>query len=166
MFYLNHMNFILPPHQGTYALIFSLNQSVNISIGSLGIHRLSQGYYIYSGSAHGKGGIRARVCHHLSSQSKAHWHMDYLRGLINITNCLFFCTSKNYECAWSHALESLIFTSIPVTGFGASDCTNHCKAHMFSIGKNLQLNIIHDEIQKTVNGKVFVIILTPQSIIL
>ena len=72
------MDVELPEAKGTYILLVSLNQAKRLEIGRLGAFDLVPGFYAYVGSAHGAGGLRARIQHHLESTAEPHWHIDYL----------------------------------------------------------------------------------------
>ena len=45
---------------------------------------LAAGQYAYVGSAHGPGGLRARVGRHLRAEKPLHWHIDYLTAALPV----------------------------------------------------------------------------------
>ena len=51
----------LPPAPGTYALVLRVSAPTTLAVGQLGDITFSPGYYVYIGSAHGPGGVKARV---------------------------------------------------------------------------------------------------------
>jgi Uri superfamily endonuclease len=55
----------LPPSQGVYMLHLYVPLPRPLVIGRLGQSNLPAGHYFYVGSAHGAGGLRARVGRHL-----------------------------------------------------------------------------------------------------
>ena len=68
------MDIELPEDKGTYVLLAHLSQAKQLEIGRLGEFDLVPGFYAYVGSAHGSGGLRARIQHHLESTADPHWH--------------------------------------------------------------------------------------------
>ncbi|NSW53586.1 MAG: GIY-YIG nuclease family protein [Anaerolineae bacterium] len=119
-----------PPEKGVYILSFSIDEPVDVRIGSLGIHQLPWGLYHYCGSARGSGGLRARLQHHLASRAHPHWHLDYLREWMRPLGCLFVVTEDNLECSCATLLNCLADSSVPIPRFGASDCQHGCPAHL------------------------------------
>jgi hypothetical protein len=69
------------PEKGTYALLLYLAQGRAFAdVGPFGTINLPAGHYLYVGSAHGSGGARGRVGHHLRPRRRAFvWHLDYVR---------------------------------------------------------------------------------------
>jgi len=130
----------LPPFPGAYGIHFKLKNDHSIQIGQLGRNFFLAGEYIYLGSAKGPGGIRARVGRHLSStsNSKKHWHLDYLRDfIIPIFIYTYHWDIRNnpsipVECAWSQALLSLPSAYTPMAKFGSSDCRYSCPSHLIA----------------------------------
>lgn len=126
----------LPIQPGTYALILTLAQSQNISVGRLGDFDFPAGFYIYVGSARGPGGIRARLGRHLRGGGVPHWHIDYLRAVAQVWDYRFQIGSDEkrfanpIECQWSQVFAAMPNAVITVPGFGASDCKAGCPAHL------------------------------------
>jgi Uri superfamily endonuclease len=63
-------------------LVLRLDTPQTIAIGRLGSIDFPVGWYLYVGSAHGPGGLHARLARHrrrLGGTKRAHWHVDYLR---------------------------------------------------------------------------------------
>jgi Uri superfamily endonuclease len=100
-----------------------------IIIGSLGVLPLQPGYYAYTGSAFGPGGLRARISHHLKPASKPHWHIDYLRQEVELEAIGYTCSPEKLEHKLAEYLHSIPGLTIPLLRFGASDCC--CPAHLF-----------------------------------
>jgi Uri superfamily endonuclease len=63
---------------GTYALILENKTFRKIQVGKLGNFSFSPGWYVYTGSAFGPGGLAARVGRHVKQEKKCRWHIDYL----------------------------------------------------------------------------------------
>jgi Uri superfamily endonuclease len=114
---------------GTYLLILYSNYLGELNIGSLGILHLQPGYYFYTGSAFGPGGLRARLSHHLAPAAKPHWHIDYLRKEVELNAIVYTCSPEKLEHKMAEYLGSLPDLSVPLPRFGASDC--RCPAHLF-----------------------------------
>jgi len=111
---------------GTYLLVFSTAQTHTVQVGRLGPLQLQNGYYCYIGSAFGPGGIRARVAHHEQISNRPHWHLDYVRPHMQL-RAVWYQHDVSQEHVWAELLHECL--SIPLPGFGASDCT--CTSHFF-----------------------------------
>jgi Uri superfamily endonuclease len=119
---------MLPDRPGTYVLILRLPRHATIDVGRLGRFQFPAGWYAYAGSAHGPGGLAARISRHLRSPKPLHWHVDYLRARAQPDQIWYAAGTWKRECAWAEALSGLPGASIPAPCFGASDC--HCPAHL------------------------------------
>ncbi|MGD0696517.1 MAG: GIY-YIG nuclease family protein [Terriglobia bacterium] len=84
---------------------------------------------MYVGSAHGPGGLRARLAHHLEPTAHPHWHIDCLRARTKPQEVWFCYDRIRWECRWAQRLGTLPGASIPIAGFGASDCA--CESHLY-----------------------------------
>ena len=115
---------------GTYALIMTCNSSQQVTIGKLGRLRVRPGYYVYIGSAFGPGGLKARIAHHKRISLRPHWHIDYLRSILLIAEVWYTLDAEPYEHRWAETIRGLKGATIPITGFGASDCS--CTSHLFT----------------------------------
>jgi Uri superfamily endonuclease len=122
---------VLPNAPGTYALLLELPRATRLSIGRLGTFSLARGFYLYLGSAHGPGGLRARVLRHWRSTKREHWHIDYLRRIAVPVRVWYSTDPRADECRWARVLLGAPNTSVPVPRFGASDCT--CAAHLVAV---------------------------------
>ena len=107
---------VTPPITGTYL------------VGRLGECRLRRGYYLYTGSAFGPGGIPARVLRHLRTGKTRRWHIDYLARQTTAAGAWYCTSAARLEHAWAAALTRSGFAT-PFPGFGSSDC--RCPAHLF-----------------------------------
>jgi len=115
-------------HTGTYALIFSASQERQIKVGKLGTLQLNPGFYIYVGSAFGPGGLKARIAHHCQKPRRRHWHMDYLGHRLDLIEVWYTCDPARREHQWAETMTNAAGVSVPLTGFGSSDC--RCRAHL------------------------------------
>jgi Uri superfamily endonuclease len=142
---------VLPVEAGTYALILSLDSPSPVVVGRMGKFDLLNGYYFYIGSAHGAGGLRARLGRHLRGDGHPQWHIDYLRQHAMVRGWGFrvSITSDDatipLECEWSQWLACAAGATIPIPKFGASDCRSGCRAHLIYFSDPLQW---HDFPQK------------------
>jgi Uri superfamily endonuclease len=114
---------------GSYAIIFQLKADKNLRIGKLGKFSFPKGYYIYTGSAFGPGGLESRIHHHLKLSPKPHWHVDYLRRKAAPVEVWVSEQRKRLEHQWASVLSRLKEATIPSPGFGSSDC--NCQTHLF-----------------------------------
>jgi Uri superfamily endonuclease len=115
--------------RGTYVLLLHLPQSNAITIGKRGRQEFPSGYYAYVGSALGPGGLAGRLRHHLRPSPRPHWHIDHLRRLAGVVAIWYAASPTRQEHDWAALLPRLPGVSIPLAGFGASDCT--CVSHLF-----------------------------------
>lgn len=114
---------------GTYALLLCALRATSVRAGRLGEFGIRRGTYVYVGSAFGPGGVLARVRHHLRVSSAPRWHIDYLRPAVRIREVWYSHDPARREHQWARAIAALRGASIPLSGFGASDC--NCEAHLF-----------------------------------
>ncbi len=125
----------LPAAPGTYVLIVRMDAPTRIVVGRLGAHDLPTGLYAYTGSAHGPGRLRARLARHLRRDKPHHWHIDALTATGRAVAIWTRAAPERLECAWAGTLAALPGVSLPVAGFGSSDCT--CPAHLFALPDEL-----------------------------
>ncbi len=126
----------LPAAPGAYALALRLEHSVQLQVGALGEAEFAAGVYLYLGSAHGPGGLRARLGRHLEGRGRRRWHVDYLRAVAFPVAWAFTTApapGPPWECVWSQALAALPQAWVPLPGFGAADCRYGCPAHLIGL---------------------------------
>ena len=119
----------LPPNAGAYILLIQLKRPAPLPPRWPG-KRLGAGRYVYFGSANGPGGIRARCARHFRTQKKHHWHVDWLTGVADDLRAAAF--PKRSECDLTARVLGFSGVSVPVDGFGSTDCRN-CKAHLLAL---------------------------------
>ena len=117
-------------YPGTYALVMTSDSERQVVIGKLGRLKVSPGYYVYIGSAFGPGGLNARIAHHMRISQRPHWHIDFLRSVLLLTEVWYTKDADPYEHRWVEVFCGLEGATIPMTGFGASDCS--CTTHLFA----------------------------------
>jgi Uri superfamily endonuclease len=121
--------------KGTYILVILIPENIDITIGALGRISFEKGTYLYVGSGMGtsSAALEIRVNRHLklSTQKKAHWHIDYLlnhKGSI-ISKVFLIPSSNPLECVIAKELNNV--SDIIINKFGSSDCK--CKSHLFYV---------------------------------
>lgn len=116
-----------PSSPGAYALALRLVSPLDVQAGKNSA-TLPAGDYLYCGSAHGAGGLQARLSRHMRQDKRPHWHIDQLTLAGQIVGA--FIVEGGDECALNAALGALsIPLPIPIAGFGSSDC-RRCAAHL------------------------------------
>lgn len=123
----------LPREPGTYAIVFEIPALTILCVGSLGEFSLEPGSYIYVGSAHGPGGLRARVCRHLRHDKRIRWHVDTLAAVLPVEHVIAVTGRAPMECAWVHLLLELPGVTAPIAHFGSGDCRAGCPAHLLRL---------------------------------
>ena len=114
---------------GTYALVLNSMSEKSVAVGRLGTIRLKPGFYVYIGSAFGPGGLAARIGHHLKNSGRPHWHIDYLRPALRPYEVWYSFDPIPREHQWVEIHARASNASIPLPGFGSSDC--RCSSHLF-----------------------------------
>ncbi len=115
---------------GAYILLLRLAKRVNINLPGQVHHQLLPGWFVYTGSARNKGGVRARLKHHFRPDKKPHWHIDKLT--MNAAAMAALPVPAGVECnLLSQLIQSPGFT-IALKGFGSSDC-NICESHLLAV---------------------------------
>jgi len=117
--------------RGAYCLVIEVPEEREIVVGSLGPHRYQRGVYAYVGSA--LAGVEQRVGRHKSQKKRLRWHIDYLLANADILATVAIPGERReVECGMAQALQQCDGASIPVLGFGASDC--RCDSHLLYFG--------------------------------
>ncbi len=119
-----------PADRGAYCLLIRLAADREATIGRLGRFRFPEGYYIYCGSA--MRGLAARIARHKRRTKKPRWHIDYLLALpaARVFAAVRHPSNRREECKINRAIQRWPGAVIPVPGFGSSDCTHGCPAHL------------------------------------
>lgn len=111
---------------GAYVLLLHLAVPLAFSRRGMASAPLS-GWYLYVGSAHGGGGIGARLRHHFRTDKRIRWHIDELTLAANRMTAL--AIPDGAECDIVARLEQSKAFVPALKGFGSSDCTR-CTAHL------------------------------------
>jgi Uri superfamily endonuclease len=113
---------------GIYTLVLRLDEAKDIEVGALGTIHFEKGYFAYTGSARGPGGLK-RVDRHKEVMSGVNvcrkWHIDYLLPHTSLVDVVVTHTSADLECQ----IAAKIGSQLPaVPKFGSTDC--RCLSHL------------------------------------
>ena len=118
---------------GAYVLRLELGRPARLTVGALGELEFEPGRYFYVGSA--RRGIKARVARHKrlvdAKSGVAHWHIDYLLLHPHCRLVEVELLPGAGECRVARSIGRRNGVTIPVPGFGATDCRSGCRAHLF-----------------------------------
>lgn len=118
--------------KGTYCILFELPEDASVTIRSLGKHQFQAGIYAYVGSA--LGGVEKRIARHRSKRKRKRWHIDFLLEHADVLSTVAIPSEqKEVECEVAKALLRCEGASMPVKGFGSSDCK--CGTHLVFFGE-------------------------------
>lgn len=111
----------------SYCLYIRVLRPCRIRAGRLVAVWLPAGWYVYTGSA--RRGLRARLERHLRRDKPRRWHVDWLltRAAAEVAHVV---VDTRPECRLNRAAGG----SVPVAGFGASDCRAGCGSHLRYLG--------------------------------
>ncbi len=125
----------LPAEPGAYLLLIELAAPLALGIPRLGAATLAPGRYAYGGSAYGPGGLRARIDRHLRAEKTPHWHVDRLTVAGRVVGVR--AVPGGRECDLVRELLERPGASVPVPGFGSSDC-RACPAHLVALPESYE----------------------------
>jgi len=113
---------------GIYTLILCLPRTERIEVGSLGGIHFPKGFYSYTGSARGPGGLKrldryAAVTKGINKTRR--WHIDYLLPCCQLRQEVITRTDLDLECRIARAIGERL---VSVPRFGCSDC--RCASHL------------------------------------
>jgi Uri superfamily endonuclease len=129
--------------RGAYTLVLRLDDDQEVHVGSLGTLSFRRGYYSYTGSALGKGGLK-RVRRHLQimqgMKATRRWHIDWLLPLTSLEEAILSFTPERLECRIAGSIGARLE---PVPGFGCTDC--RCPSHLhYSSGREEMLDVVRE----------------------
>jgi Uri superfamily endonuclease len=116
-----------PAAPGAYWLVIELDAALDLDLPRRAPARLAPGRYVYCGSAFGPGGIRARVARHRKRDKAVRWHIDRLTAVGRVVAVR--AEPGGRECDLVAEVLARPGASVPVAGFGSSDC-RRCAAHL------------------------------------
>jgi Uri superfamily endonuclease len=144
----------LPATPGSYALLLKVDAPLLLDMPRQGKVTLAAGQYAYVGSAHGPGGLRARVGRHLRAAKPLHWHIDYLTAAAPVVHVVAVASTARLECSWVKRLLALSEASAPAPAFGSSDCRSGCPAHLVRLPDGLKLSQLEEALVMELGSKV------------
>ena len=117
---------------GAYVLMVYLDRKLSVVLrnGAL-CGTLTRGIYLYAGNANGPGGLKARLSRHFGKAKKPHWHVDHVTVKAAQISALVFPDAD--ECDLIARLLDTGQVTVPVPGFGSSDC-RVCPSHFLKWG--------------------------------
>jgi len=135
------------PTKGVYTLIIFLNKKIYLKVQKLGCFNLQKGYYTYTGSALGRGAVslKRRVARHLRKKKSKHWHIDFFLAnrYAKIIAVVAAGGSASKECQVNNVIENIEGATVPIAGFGASDCKQNCQSHLVHFGdENIREEVV------------------------
>ncbi len=116
----------IDPAAGAYALLMHVGTPVRFVRRAIPGTSLS-GWLVYVGSAHGRGGVRARLARHFRRDKEVHWHVDELTNAAAGLSALVVAEGSECDIV-ERLLDSALFDTA-LRGFGSSDC-RRCAAHL------------------------------------
>ncbi len=130
------------PARGVYTLIIFLSKDASLTVGKLGFQSFPRGYYSYTGSALGRGALSLshRILRHLRKEKRKFWHIDFLlaQEAAVVTSIIAAPTThRKMECEINSHIKEKCQATVPVPGFGASDCGKNCGSHLLYFGKKV-----------------------------
>jgi Uri superfamily endonuclease len=133
------------PLPGTYALLFSSAADRPVLVGQLGRLHVCRGFYVYIGSAFGPGGVQARVAHHRAPSIHPHWHIDYIQGVTQLQEIWWTHDLMRREHQWADLFKRMRGASIPLRGFGSSDCA--CESHFYFLATRPSFSVFRKHLR-------------------
>ncbi|MFW9977251.1 MAG: DUF123 domain-containing protein [Candidatus Thorarchaeota archaeon] len=126
---------------GVYSLIIYIPERLSIKVGARQEETFDDGYWVYIGSAQGKGSttIENRLRRHFRREKKMHWHIDYLLDSnVTLLDAIWSESKENQECKLIEQLLATHRFSLGPRSFGAGDCKQGCGSHILRVndGKN------------------------------
>jgi Uri superfamily endonuclease len=132
----------IPENRGYYLFLVRLLEPVRLSVGAIGEHELPAGWYVYTGRA--RRNLMQRVRRHFRPRKRVRWHIDRLieapgaRPLGAVVLGLRDHPDWS-ECFVNQKVGAILGAEVPIPGFGAGDCTEGCRAHLWYVGRPLSL---------------------------
>ena len=134
--------------KGSYLLLINLGEDKDIEVGRSGKWHFPSGTYLYCGSA--LNGIGNRVGRHFDHDKTLHWHIDYLLQEGKVFGALIFPDERRLECRIFTTLSHDGSLTIPVKGFGSSDCS--CPSHLLHLADEERLGPLLKTLWKTLSS--------------
>ena len=143
-------NHWLPSLPGTYVLVLRSSRRLGIVVGRLGTLAAQPGFYVYVGSAFGPGGLAKRVGRHARAEKRCRWHIDYLTAVATLDEVWYTVDKARRECQWAGVLKQVRGATVPLEGFGTSDC--RCRSHLFFFRKRPSPRVFRQQVRHSIGG--------------
>ena len=118
--------------KGTYTILIVCKKPFMTRIGKLGYVNVERGFYLYTGSALGKGAVslEGRLNRHFRASKKRRWHVDYLTSnpkcAANVA--VYVKSERHLECSVNQAIARALNVEVLLPHAGSSDC--RCQSHL------------------------------------
>jgi Uri superfamily endonuclease len=155
---------IWPQQQGIYVVVFSIVDHRVITVGKLGKMNLCPGSYYYCGSAKGSGGLQKRIPRHLDRERKKFWHIDFLKIFARPIQVWYMPTAEVAECELVQAIKALPEITMPINGFGSSDCQSQCGSHLAFSLPDVNVNEVFRKMKSIFSGLQQAILFPPDEV--
>jgi len=127
--------------RGIYTLIIRCSRPARIKVGRHLTLRLRRGWYLYSGSALGRGStsLEWRISRHLTQEKKHFWHIDRILSSdsTRVVSVIFAKTTSKMECKLNAALLKDPGIRVPGRWVGSTDC--RCESHFLTTRDTLDV---------------------------
>jgi Uri superfamily endonuclease len=118
--------------KGTYTIIVECRIEGHLTFGRLGRATMRKGYYLYTGSALGRGAssLERRLERHERCSKRRKWHIDYLTSnpRCRVAGAVYLVSRRRLECKLNRSLSKELNLLPILPRIGASDCS--CKGHL------------------------------------
>jgi sugar fermentation stimulation protein A len=125
--------------RGTYTIVLACKGTINVRFGKRGQARLAKGYYLYTGSALGRGAVslEGRLARHGRRPKKIRWHVDYFtsRRDCTLTAGVYLKSRRSLECTVNRLICDKFDAEAPLPRLGSSDCK--CNGHLVRAGSGM-----------------------------
>ncbi len=113
--------------------MLACRKPARVRFGRLGTARLGVGYYVYTGSALGRGAVslEGRLMRHRRRSKNRKWHVDYLTShkAFRVVGAVYIVSGSRLECRISGSIRKNLNIQPILPHLGASDC--NCDGHLF-----------------------------------
>ncbi len=137
--------------KGSYILVLQLEAATRLGVGKLGTFDFPAGWYLYCGSAFN--GLESRVRRHLRQDKKYHWHIDFLTTAAAVSQVWWTEGAERRECSWAGTARDHPGATLPVPGFGSSDC--RCDSHLVYLPTWTEVEALQSSLAITVPMGIF-----------
>jgi Uri superfamily endonuclease len=83
--------------------------------------------------------------HHLKPSTRPHWHLDYIKNALDPVEIWTTTDGRKREHDWAGMLMRLKGASLPIIGFGATDCA--CRSHLIHLPQRPGFTVFKRRVQ-------------------